>query len=433
MIPTALRNAWANSRKPHLEPEDTVPEATIDSHDPVVRYALAVISIIMLMTALSIAKAIAIPVTAGIIFGLVFGPPVDRLVRWGMSQHLAAGILVAGSFLACAVILGALASPFAIWSDSLPGVVAALKQRAAEFLVLARQMDAMTSGLSAPGAAVPTVAVNQGSPWFAIAETSSTFAAGLLIFIATIYFYLVTRRPLRASALRLCLGGNARRAAVEFLSAIETSIAGYFGTITVINIGLGVATGIIAAIAGLPLAIFWGIAAFVLNYIPFIGPLIVTVLLLGAGLVDESSIWVASAPAIAFFIVNLIEANVVTPLMVGRRLTVNPFLVFISFVFWLWLWGPLGAMLSTPVLVVSVLSMEAWRQYRVNEAADSRTAAVAAADIAKPPDTAAHNLASRDSEQAHAVNTMHDERPVTGIIRAGSVRSTSAIGPLEQR
>jgi predicted PurR-regulated permease PerM len=139
--------------------------------------------------------------------------------------------------------------------------------------------------------------------------------------------------------------------------------------------------------------IFWGVGAFVFNYIAFIGPVIMTALMVGAGLMTDGPFLTMFWPAAAYFVVHLLEGNIVTPIAVGRRLTVSPFLVFVSFIFWLWLWGPLGAILSTPILLVITVATEVVIAYRKapDETPDVAVAKVEAAveareDELKGPD-----------------------------------------------
>lgn len=155
--------------------------------------------------------------------------------------------------------------------------------------------------------------------------------------------------------------------------------AHYFGLVTIINLGMGLVTMAIAWAAGLPYPVFWGALAFMLNYLAFIGPIIVTVLIFAAGLLTAPQTLTAIWPAAAYFVVHLIEGNAVTPIFVGRRLTISPFLVFISFIFWLWLWGPIGAVLSTPILLVAIVAREEFVKYRLAEAVPAEAEAPAAA------------------------------------------------------
>jgi predicted PurR-regulated permease PerM len=395
MIPQSLRSAWLN--RDREEPIEDEPEATgPQPHDVVLRYATVGILVILMTAGLHLAKTIAMPIVGGLIFGLVLGPLVDRMMRARVPQGVAAAALVLTGVLVLAVVVAIFAAPFALWSDKLPGIVAALRDRFADVGDLVKRIQGMTSGLteSATPSNVPrVVAVDESSsPLVDIAISSTAAAGGMLIFIATIYFYLATRRHLKARALRLCLGGSARRSAGAFFERIETKIASYFGVVTIINLGMGLVTAIIAWAAGLPFPLFWGLVATILNYIAFVGPTIMTALLFGAGLLDENAGWMAAAPAFAYFVCHLIEGNIITPIFVGRRLTLSPFLVFVSFVFWLWLWGPVGAILSTPILLVISLSIEAVGEYRKLEAQEAPAAV--AADLAAPEGDLADQAAS---------------------------------------
>jgi predicted PurR-regulated permease PerM len=361
-------SAWKPFPRYMAEPE--VEESGVDvtpyEHDLIVRYAIVGIFVILATAALYLTKVIALPITAGIIFGLVFGPAVDGLVRRNVPQHLAAAIVV---LLFLAVILSAitvLAVPVAAWSDQAPAMAAAAKAKlAGVFVVMDEAKRAIGTLMGKSGA---ELRISQGNPLIDLAMTSSTAAGGLLIFVATVYFWLATRRHLKARALRFCLGRGARKSAGSFFQEIETRVARYFGLVTLINLGMGVLTLAIAWLAGLPFPIFWGALAFLLNYLPFIGPIIVTAMLFAGALIDAPFLLTAIWPAAAYFVLHLLEGNAVTPLFVGSRLTVSPFLVFIGFIFWLWLWGPVGAVLSTPILLVAMVAQEEFARYRAAQA-----------------------------------------------------------------
>ena len=361
-------SAWKPFPRYMAEPEveDLHEDVTPSEHDLIVRYTIIGIFVILATATLYLAKAIALPITAGVIFGLVLGPLVDWLVRRNVPQHLAAAIVVLlflGMILSAIIVL---AVPVAGWSDQAPAMMAALKTKLASvFVVMDEAKQAIGSLMGKTGA---ELSVSQGNPLLDIAVSSSTAAGGLLIFVATVYFWLATRRHLKARALRLCLGRGARKSAGAFFQEIETRVARYFGLVTLINLGMGLLTMTIAWLAGLPFPIFWGALAFILNYLAFIGPIIVTVLLFAGALIDAPSLLTAVWPAAAYFTLHLIEGNAVSPAFVGSRLTVSPFLVFIGFIFWLWLWGPVGAVLSTPILLVAMVAQEEFARYRAAQA-----------------------------------------------------------------
>jgi predicted PurR-regulated permease PerM len=365
-------SAWRPFPRYMAEPEieeESQDDVTPYEHDLIVRYAIIGIFVILATTALYLTKVIALPVTAGLIFGLVLGPPVDWLVRRGVPQHLAAAIVVLLGVGLLLFSITLLAVPIAGWSDRAPAMMAALQARLAGVFLFMDELKRAAGALTGKSGA--ELNVSQGNPLLDIAVSSSTAAGGLLIFVATVYFWLATRRHLKARTLRLCLGSGARKSAGAFFQEIETRVAHYFGLVTLINLGMGVMALAIAWLAGLPFPVFWGALAFLLNYLAFIGPIIVTVLLLAGALLDAPSLLATIWPAAAYYVLHLIEGNAVTPIFVGQRLTVSPFLVFIGFIFWLWLWGPVGAVLSTPILLVAMVAQEEFAAYRKAQRAEA--------------------------------------------------------------
>lgn len=134
-------------------------------------------------------------------------------------------------------------------------------------------------------------------------------------------------------------------------------MSAYLITVTVINIAVGLAAAGLAFMMGLPGAIVWGAVAFVLNYIPYIGPGMVVIGLFGAGLLTFDTLLPALAAPLLFVAFTFVEGHFVTPAVVGRRLLMHPLAVFLSLAFWSWLWGPIGAFLATPLLIIGFVAM----------------------------------------------------------------------------
>lgn len=335
----------------------------IGDHDPVLRYATLGIFVIMATAALAIARPVALPVTAGIVFGLVLGPVSDALVRRGLPHAAAAGVVVLTGIILLMGLFAILAAPVALGADQIPAIVDTLRGKLDGFFDMMRRLQGVPQGATAP-VATETAGGTSFTPLLNIAVTSSSAAGGMLIFVATIFFYLAARRHLKARVLRLCLGRDARQVAGSFFEEVEQRIGSYFAVVTVINLVVGVIATAIAWLAGFPYPLFWGALSFVLNYLAFIGPLILTALMLGAGVTTADTAFAALWPVSVYALIHLLEGNVITPSLVGRRLTVSPFLVFLSFVFWLWLWGPVGAILSTPLLLIGMVMVEVLSAYR---------------------------------------------------------------------
>jgi len=133
---------------------------------------------------------------------------------------------------------------------------------------------------------------------------------------------------------------------------IKQDVAAYLGTITLINAGLGVVSGLALWALGMPNPALWGVLTALLNYIPYAGALTAIVVVSMVGLLSFDELWRGLLPAAVLLALHVIESDVVTPLLVGRRLTLPPLMVFLSLTIWSWMWGIAGAMLAVPLLVV---------------------------------------------------------------------------------
>jgi predicted PurR-regulated permease PerM len=144
---------------------------------------------------------------------------------------------------------------------------------------------------------------------------------------------------------------------LQFWRDVETGLAGYFGVIVVINFVLGLLLIAVTWAVGLPNPVVWGILAFFLNFLPYIGPAVTIVMLLAVGVVAfESLVQAFVAPAF-FFVASIVEGEFITPSVVGMRLALSPLLVFLAVAFWTWFWGPFGALLAVPLLIIGTIAL----------------------------------------------------------------------------
>jgi predicted PurR-regulated permease PerM len=182
-------------------------------------------------------------------------------------------------------------------------------------------------------------------------------AAEFLLFFATLFFFLLGRNAFRIYAVSLFSTQDGRLRALKIMNDIEGSLSVYLLTITVINICLGVVTAVAMWIIGLPAPVVWGVLAFALNYIPYIGPGIVTVALFFIGLLTFPSLLPALIAPGFFMALTFTEGHFITPNVVGRQMLMNSLAVFLSLAFWTWIWGPIGAFLSTPILIMAMVAL----------------------------------------------------------------------------
>ena len=145
---------------------------------------------------------------------------------------------------------------------------------------------------------------------------------------------------------------------LRIVNEIEAHLGGYLLTVTMINAGVGVATGITCAVTGMPNAAGLGALAATLNFFPIIGPVAMFVVLAVVGVVTASTIGIGLITALLFIGITFVEGHFVTPTIIGRRLELNALAVFMALAFWTWLWGPMGGFLSSPLLIVALVLKE---------------------------------------------------------------------------
>jgi predicted PurR-regulated permease PerM len=165
-------------------------------------------------------------------------------------------------------------------------------------------------------------------------------------------FILVSRQPFLSLATMFFVRPSEKLHAARIWTRVEDQVSRYFLTITAINIALGIIVGTMLALYGMPYATLWGVLVTLFNFIPFVGPAIGMIILAAVSLVTFDSVWVAAVPPLIYFGINFIEANVVTPQAIGQHLRISPVAILVSLMFWGWIWGFAGLLISVPFLVV---------------------------------------------------------------------------------
>lgn len=287
------------------------------------------------------------PVGAAILLGVVIGYLSDRLTRSSLPTlptALALALVFCGAAYAMAL---AVAEPIGTLVREAPE----LAQR------INGKIEQVMRPLQAFGRAAPTAAAGERvvvatrepiADWFA----ALTPAFGqLVIFAGSLLFFLVGRAEFKRRLVLTFSSRETRLAALKAVVRVEERLGLYFATTTFVFLGVGAATAAMAWAFGLPAPLLWGVLAFLTSYVPFLGIAIMLVALGGYGLVDfESPFW-GLAPAVAYAVIHGVEANLVTPAVLGRRMSVNAFALFLAIAFWSWAWGAVGAFLAAPITV----------------------------------------------------------------------------------
>ncbi|MEP6664333.1 MAG: AI-2E family transporter [Verrucomicrobiota bacterium] len=181
---------------------------------------------------------------------------------------------------------------------------------------------------------------------------TGSFLAGALETIVLLYFLLAAGDLFMNKVVKILPTLHDKKKAVEIAHELQHNISTFLFTITVINTCLGLLVGLAMKIVGMPNPILWGVVAGLLNFIPYFGPISGVVVLLLAGLVTFESLVESLLPPLIYLSLHALESNVFTPMILGKRLTLNPVMIFISLIFWTWIWGIAGALLSVPILMM---------------------------------------------------------------------------------
>ncbi len=318
--------------------------------------AIVAMAVIAVAAALEATGEIAVPICAALVVALTLGPASDWLGRWGLPPITTAVILVIvlGLVLAVASIL--LSGPLSVWIDQAPQIGETLERRLMFIIEPLQAAERFQNLIRSYFGDQQALSVEMASPPIGqtIIASLSPAVGQMLVFLGTLLFMLIGRERMHRRVVMAFEGRDSRLKALRVVAGIQRDLGHFFAAVTLINAGLGLLSGIVFVVIGLPNAVLWGTLVFGFNFIPFIGPLIIAVLLGVAGLVSFDSFFVAALPAAAFLALNFVESQFVTPTLLGKRFDIDPLVVFLAIIFGTWLWGPAGSLLATPLLVIAV-------------------------------------------------------------------------------
>jgi predicted PurR-regulated permease PerM len=347
---------------------DTVGLPLPESHDeqpPVIRraevvaFALVGLLIICIGAVLYFAKAFFLPVALAFTVGTMLSPAASLLERYGIPRAVGAVLIVTGVTAAMAFTIGLISAPLMDWSAHLPELAARLKDKLHVFdrpLAFWQELQTMIGGPETLTRSVQFPKLDAiAQP--AVEFLSPTFAE-FLLFFATLVLFVASWRDLRRALIMTFGERDARLRTLRILNEIELHLGNYLLTVTLINMGVGIATGIVCAIAQMPNPAGLGALAAALNFIPIIGPVAMFAVLLGVGVIALPTLGAGLVAPAAFVGIAFLEGHFVTPTIIGRRLALNALAVFLGLAFWTWLWGPMGAFLSSPLLIVALILKE---------------------------------------------------------------------------
>ena len=304
-----------------------------------------------------VAAEIVLPIVLAFVLNLVLQPAMRMFERLRVPHGIAALLMIVMLFGTVAGLATVLAGPAATWAQKLPSGIPKLQERlsfVSRPLVylekIANKAGDLTQGDQPK--AVPVALQGSGLSDRLLTGTRSA-AAGLLETVLVLFFLLMSGDTFLRRLVEVLPRFKSKRQAVEIFQQIERDVAGYLFTITIMNLAVGVVTGCVMALCGLGDPLLWGTLAFLLNYIPILGPITGVGVFLLVGLLSINTLWTALLPSGLYLLIHIIEGETVTPVLLARRFTINPVLVVLALVFWYWMWGVPGAILATPILAIT--------------------------------------------------------------------------------
>lgn len=310
-----------------------------------------------LIAALYFGRAVLLPVVAALIVGITLSPATELGVQYRIPTPISAIAVVALLVAVIGALLVFFAAPLTEWISRAPEIGAAVQEKVRVFEYPLSVLRELKNSVMPPAAHGPTVSVesNPAELVAAVLLAVTPAVSQFVVFFGTLIFFLITNITLRRKLIVAFGSRDTRLRVMRIWNDIEENLVSYVALVTTINLALGAVTGVMLYLIGFPNPVTFGLLTMGLNYVPYIGPGVVAVVLFSVGLVAMPTLAQAALAPALFVAIATLEGHFITPSIVGRRLTLSPFLVFLALVFWTWLWGPIGAFLAVPLLIVSIV------------------------------------------------------------------------------
>jgi predicted PurR-regulated permease PerM len=313
--------------------------------------------LLVLFHTLRVARDLFLPLMLAFFLVFLLSPLLRLLKRAHIPEALGAALLLAALVGGVGLGLHSLVAPATEWIAKAPAGVTRIqgKLRSMRFPMeqMSRTADQVERTIAGDSGTAPASAVKSPA-WIkeALFGGTTAFLSEAVVVIVLLYFLLASGDLFLRKLIKVLPTFRDKKRAVEIAREIESNISTYLFTVTLINVGVGVAVGVGVWLLGMPNPVLWGVIACVLTYIPYLGALVgIGILGLAALLVFDDLGHALAVPAV-YMVVSFLEGNFITPLILGRRLTLNPVVIFVGILFWFFLWGIPGALLAVPTLAV---------------------------------------------------------------------------------
>jgi predicted PurR-regulated permease PerM len=317
--------------------------------------------ILALLAAAYVASDIVLPLVFAIVLKLLLQPASRMLERLHLPRILAALLLILALFGTIVGLGTAISGPAGTWAAKLPEGSPRLQERLSfmrEPIDTLQRFFHQVEDFGQTGPSPNAAASARGPTLLTTLLTklftgTRNFASGFFTIVLFLFFLLMSGDIFLHRLVEIMPRFSSKRQVVEISQQIESDISAYLVTITIMNAAVGIAMALAMWLTGVGDPILWGTVAFLLNYVPILGTALGLLIFLLAGLLTIDTLWLALLPAGLYLGFHVIEGETLTPMLLARRFTLNPVLVIISLLFWFWMWGIPGMILSVPMLAIA--------------------------------------------------------------------------------
>jgi predicted PurR-regulated permease PerM len=339
-------------------PGDAAPRPFASRPRPRAPAAVLVVATLAVGFTLWAAQGLLLPVLLAMFFALIGNPIIRVLQRAYVPRFVSALLVLALGLAGTGLLASQLIVPAGEWIRQVPremqGLAPKLRDlaRPVQEANKAAENIARAAGGENIARPVQVVRTEVNDPYRALTATPRMIAAVLAVVLLT-FFFMVYGQSLQRNAIALLPGRQQKKLTVEILQEIEHEMSRYVLTISAINVLVGLALAGALYWLGVPgdEALLWGTMAALLNYAPYVGPLIGILVMLLMGFVAFDDLWQSVLPAAIYLGLHTLEGQLVTPIVLGARMALSPLVLILALMVFGWLWGIVGLLLAVPLLV----------------------------------------------------------------------------------
>jgi predicted PurR-regulated permease PerM len=307
---------------------------------------------------LYVAHSAFVPVALALLFALILSGPVEALHKWRVPRSVSAGLILMIAVAMVAGIVNFMWTPAQEWFAGAPRTMLTIKQKitpVAKFMSRVEELRKNAGAIGsaagrAPAQAAPVAAAQESAPVM-IFDATREAVVGMLTFLIVTLFLLAGGPPMLARMTAAFVDDLNSAHVLSIIEKVRGEVGRFYVTTTLINLGLGLATAGAMVAWGMPTPYLWGVLAAALNFIPYAGSATTLLVITLVAVVSFNSLGQVLGVAGTYVVLAGIEGQIVQPLLVGRRLEVNPLLIFLALWFGGLFWGIAGVILATPTLL----------------------------------------------------------------------------------